>query len=145
MGGILTKWLVLHEHPVTARELDADGTVSDETVARWVDAAVHAYLEHCDALRQPGLVPRHRTTALPRGAMVGRPAEVAVTASASEVRPTSFTISVRLRAIGGDRDTAVNATCVVRLEDEATGEVRELGPQVRDELIALEHSARHFN
>jgi acyl-CoA thioesterase FadM len=142
MGGIISKWLVLHEYPVT-------GTVGDDVVERWVDAARQAYLDQCPVLhetvRAAGLVVRHRTGAVPPGAALGHPAEVVVTATASEVRPSSFTISVRLRPIGGDRELPVSASCVVRLEDEATGEARELGTAVRDELIALEHSARHYN
>jgi hypothetical protein len=39
----------------------------------------------------------------------------------------------------------VNATCVMRLVDPAAGEPRELGDEVRDELIALEHAAEHYN
>ena len=149
MSGIMTRWLVLQEHPVTEHELDADETISDEAVVRWVTAACAAYLEHCMVLRrvrdESGLVLRQRPGALPRGALLGRPTDVVVTASASEVRPSSFTISVRLRPGGGDRELPVNATCVIRLEDEVTGEVRELGDEIRDELIALEHSARQFN
>lgn len=145
----MTKWVVLQEHPVTAQELDAAGTVSDETVERWVTAARLAYLDHCTVLRQAqedsGLVLRHRPGMLARGALLGRPTDVVVTASASEVRPNSFTISVRLRPGGGDRDIPVNATCVIRLEDNVTGEARELGDEIRDELIALEHSAMHYN
>jgi acyl-CoA thioesterase FadM len=149
MSGISTRWVVLAVHPVTEQDLDAGGTVSDETVERWIDAARSAYLDRCTVLRQmqerSGLVLRHRPGIRPSGALLGRPTDVAVTASASEVRPASFTISVRMRPGGGDRDLPVNATCVIRLEDEATGEVRELGTEIRDELIALEHSATHFN
>jgi hypothetical protein len=148
MGGIATKWLVLQEHPVTVDKLVA-GTVPDELVEQWVDAARLAYLDHCQVLRQErdrsGLALRHRLAGMPRGAMLGRPETGVVTATASEVRPASFTISVRLRPIGGDRELPVNAACVMRLEEETTGEVRELGTAVRDELIALEHSARHYN
>lgn len=133
----MTKWLVLQEYAVD------DGVVSDETVERWVDAARLAYLEHCSALPRERL--RHRTGTLPPGSALGRPASVLVTASASEVRPSSFTISVRLRPLGGERDFAMNAAVVIRLEDPATGEVQPLGDEVRDELIALEHSAQHFN
>lgn len=68
-----------------------------------------------------------------------------VTASATEVHPQSFTITVRVRPGGGDRDVPVNVTCVVSLIDRADGTRRELGRQIRDELIALEHSAAHFN
>jgi acyl-CoA thioesterase FadM len=141
--------VVLHEHPVTEQELDAEGVVSEEAVERWVTAARLAYLDHCTVLRrvqdQPGLALRHRPGTRPRGALRGRPTEVVVTASAGEVRPRSFTISVRLRPLGGDRDAPVNITFVIRLEDEVTGEARELGNEIRDELIALEHSATHFN
>jgi len=148
MSGIMTRWPVLQEHAVTESDLDAEGTISDETVQRWVTAAQLAYLDRCPVLRereQSGLVLRHRPCALPRGALLGRPTDVVVTASATEVRLTSFTISVRLRPGGGDRELPVNATCVIDLEDELTGEARELGTEIRDELIALEHSAMHLN
>jgi hypothetical protein len=39
----------------------------------------------------------------------------------------------------------VNTSCVVSLEKEDTGTLRDLGTDVRDELIALEHAAAHFN
>jgi acyl-CoA thioesterase FadM len=157
MSGILTRWLVLQEHTVTPDDLGSeqagppagDATISDETVERWVAAARTEYLSRCEALEQArarsGLQLAYGTATLPRGAWLGRPTSVVVTASASEVRPASFTISVRLRPFGGDRETAVNATCVVRLEDPATGGTHPLARQVRDELIALEHSATHFN
>jgi acyl-CoA thioesterase FadM len=148
MSGIMTKWVVLQEHPVTAQELDAAGTVSDEAVERWITAARLAYLDHCPVLQaqeEAGLVLRHRPGTLPPGALLGRPTDVVVTASASEVRPNSFTISVRLRPGGGERDQPMNATCVIRLEDSSTGDARELGDEIRDELIALEHAAEHYN
>jgi acyl-CoA thioesterase FadM len=149
MGGIVSKWLVLHEHPVIMDDFGEDGTVRDETVERWVTAARLAYLEHCHVLRQEqqrsGSVLRHRPAARPRGALLGRPATVVVTATASEVRPASFTVSVRLRPLGGDREMPVNASCVMRLEDGETGQARELGTAIRDELIALERSATHYN
>ena len=144
----MTRWAVLREYPVTESDLDAAGTVADETLRRWVDDVRVAYLEQCSLLHQvrerDGLVLRHRTGTLPSAALLGRPARVFVTASVSEVRPSSFTVSVRLRPDGGDREMPLNAICVLRLED-ADGEVRELGTGIRDELIALEHAAAHFN
>jgi hypothetical protein len=149
MSGILTKWLVCHEHTVAEDDLDADGTIRDETVERWVTAAVLAYLDRCTELRRSaergGLAIKHRINPHPRGSLSGKPEDVIVTASTSEVRPESFTISVRLRPGGGDTGTPLNARCVVRLEDPATGDIRELGRGIRDELIALEHSAGWFN
>jgi hypothetical protein len=34
---------------------------------------------------------------------------------------------------------------VVRLQDRATGAARPIGEELRDELIAIERSARHYN
>jgi acyl-CoA thioesterase FadM len=149
MSGMMTRWLVLDEHSVTGQDVDHDGTVSDEAVERWVNAARLAYLDRCTLLRQEqaqsGLELTYRNRALPGGPLLGRPSSVVVTASASEVSPSSFTISVRLRPLGGDRETVVNTSCVVRWPDAPSGEARQLDKAIRDELIALEHSATHFN
>ena len=149
MTGIVSKWVVLREHPVGADDVDADGNVLDEVLARWVEEACAAYLDRCrllDEMRdRDGLVLRSRVGALPPGARLGRPSVVAVSAGAREVRRSSFTIAVRLRAAGESGDTALNVACVVSLEDPATGEARELEDNVRDELMALEHAATHFN
>jgi hypothetical protein len=149
MTGIVSKWVVLREHAVGAEDVDADNNLLDEVLARWVDDVGAAYLERCRVLSEmrnrDGLVLRSRVGPLPAGARLGRPSAVAVSAGAREVRPNSFTIAVRLRAAGGATDVAVNVACVVSLEDPATGEARELGDDIRDELIALEHAAEHYN
>ncbi|MCW6010935.1 hypothetical protein K1W54_41270 [Micromonospora sp. CPCC 205371] len=145
----MTKWAVLQEHQVGERDLDAAGAVSDDALARWVDAAREAYLDGCPTLlaagREPGVALRHRTAALPSAALLGRPEDVVVTASVKEFRPASFTIAVRVRPGGGDREMPLNASCVIRLDDTATGEARELGNEIRDELIALEQGASYYN
>ncbi len=149
VSGLVSRWPVLQEHPVTVEDLDADGVVSDQSVARWVAAARSAYLDRCSLLRRvregSGLELRDGVVRLPPGGSLGRPAAVVVTAGVRELRPSSFVIAVRLRPGGGDRDVAVNAACVMRLEDLTTGEVREIADEVRDEFIALEHAAAHFN
>jgi acyl-CoA thioesterase FadM len=148
-SAFVSRWPVLQEHRVTAGDLDPDGMVRDERVAQWVAAARSAYLRRCAALRRlreaSGLELQDRVAPLPPGAALGRPAAVVVTAGVREVWPSSFAVAVRLRPVGGDRDTAVDVTCIVRLVDPATGEPRELGREVRDELIALEHAAEHYN
>lgn len=149
MTGIVSKWVVVREHAVAADDVAADGHVLEEVLASWVDEACAAYLDHCRVLREirdgDGLVLLCRVGALPPGARFGRPSAVAVSAGAREVRRSSFTIAVRLRAAGGETDVAVNVACVVSLQDPVTGDARELGDDVRDELIALEHAAAHFN
>ena len=42
-------------------------------------------------------------------------------------------------------DVARSASCTVSFVDPANGEPGELGDAVRDELIALAHTAQHFN
>jgi acyl-CoA thioesterase FadM len=148
-SAFVSRWPVLQEHRVTAADLDADGVVRDERVAQWVAAARSAYLRRCVALRRvqegSGLELQDRVAPLPPGAALGRPAAVVVTAGVREVWPSSFAIAVRLRPVDGDRDGAVDVSCIVRLVDPTTGEPRELGTEVRDELIALEHAAEHYN
>src|SRR4029077_20445353 len=100
--------------------------------------------EHCAALRalqeRAGLELLAHIHHAPAPERFGRPTAVVVGAGATEIRPTSFTIAFRLQPTDGDGDDAVNAACEVSLGDPATGDARELGDDVRDELIALEHA-----
>ncbi len=149
MTGIVSKWVVRREHAVGVDDVDANGNVLDKALARWVDEICAAYLDRCRVLNEirdrHGLVLRSRVGPLPPGARLGRPSAVVVSAGAREVRRSSFTVALRLRAADGETDVAVDAACVVSLEDPGTGDTRELGDDVRDELIALEHGAAHFN
>jgi acyl-CoA thioesterase FadM len=149
MSAFLSRWPVVQEHRVTAGDLDDGGVVGDRSVARWVAAVRSAYLDRCAALRrrleESGLELEVQSASLPPGTSLGRPATVLVTAGVREVWPSSFAIALRLRPLDGDREMAVNATCVMRLVDPAGGEPRELGDEVREEFIALEHAAEHFN
>ena len=146
MGGILSKWLVLTEHPVTPADRTDDGVVSDDALQRWVEEARSAYLDQCKVLngRTDGAL-RLRDSSPVRAAYLGSAEMIIMTATVTEVRPSSFTLAVRARPVGGDRETPINVTCTARLENERTGEVVELGREVRDELIALEHSATNYN
>jgi hypothetical protein len=148
MSSFMTRWSVLHEHEVEAADREDGGAIRDAAVARWVDAACSAYLDQCPSL--PARAPRGSTrlrekvVQLPAGATLGRPAAVVVSASATEVLPTAFVLAVRVRPVGGDDGAAGNARCVVCIED-GSGTALPIGAAVRDELIALEHAARHFN
>jgi hypothetical protein len=148
MNGIMSRWPVLVDHPVTQEDLDDDGAIRDEVVERWIATACSAYLDRCVVLREflerSGLQLR-RTTELPSRRLLGRPASVITSAGATEVHPKAFMIAVRLRPVGGDPETPLNPTCEVRLEDPGTGEVALLTDDIRDELIALAHAAEHFN
>jgi acyl-CoA thioesterase FadM len=149
MSAMVRKWPVLLEQPVSADDLDADGAVRDDSVSRWVDAASADYLGRCALLqrvvRESGLELRAPITHRPPGASLGRPSSVVVSAGATEIRPDSFSIAVRLRPAGGDHEEARDATCLVRLHDPAGGDPHPITDALRDELIALEQAARHYN
>ena len=149
VSGIHSKWPVLRDHTVEASDLDADGIVRDECVSRWVAAAVNEYVDQCPRVLElasgAGSKLTQTPVAVPPGAAMGQAASVLVSAGATEVHPTSFTVAVRIRPIGEDDHPPANATCVVRVDDVSTGEPRELGNAIRDELIALQHAARYFN
>jgi hypothetical protein len=149
MSGMMTKWSIAHDRTVSDGDLGRDGYLTEGTLSRWIDAAIAAYLDQCVRVRQAaferGLVINQRLSRRPRPSLLGQPDEVLVTASATEVRPEEFVISVRLRPMGSGDDMPVNVTCRVSLEHPATGEPAELGTPIRDELIALEHGAQYFS
>jgi acyl-CoA thioesterase FadM len=149
MSSFVSRWVVSQRHEVAATDLDGGGFVRDDVIAGWIAEARVAYLDRCRALRelqeQRGSVLRWRDGGLPSGERLGRTDTVVVSAGATELRPTSFTMAFRVRTYGSSDDAVVNTTCVASLEDPVTGEAGELGDTVRDELIALEHAARHTN
>lgn len=146
--GFVSRWAVRQHHAVAPADLDAAGAATREAIDRWVGEACDEYLARCDALRQAGerlgLDVRRRAGGLPPGGLAGRPTTVMVSASAIELRPRSFTLAVRLSSSGRDGDVSIDTACSVQLEDPVTGTAGDLGGAVRDELIAIEQSARHL-
>ena len=59
--------------------------------------------------------------------------------------PAAFVISVRIRPVGGESTDPLDVTCEIQLEDPSTGAAQDIGREIRDELIALEQAARHYN
>jgi acyl-CoA thioesterase FadM len=149
MSSFVSKWVVLQRHAVTADDFDAAGVLRDDVVVGWTDAVCSEYLECCPLLHETaeraGCVVHRETRAVPSGAQLGAPAEINVSAGATEIWPAEFAVEIRLRTYGSADDVAFSASCTVSLVDPATGEAHELGDAVRDELIALAHAARHFN
>ena len=151
MSTFASKWPVLQEHRVTAGDADGDGVLRDDRVEQWIAAVVSAYLDECRLVQQTaddGALDIVRTNnGVPTGAALGRPDTVVISAGATEIYPTSFTVGLRIRAFGRDSegDGLANATVVVQLVDRESGEPHPLGDDIRDELIALQHAARHAN
>jgi len=151
MSSIVSRWVVRREHAVTDVDLELgdQGVLRDDAIERWIADARDAYLERCNVVQtmieDSNLVLRTRAVEPLSGAQFGRPSTVVVSAGVTELFPTAFVMAFRVRSYGQVGDIVVNATCRVSLEDRATGEPCELGDDVRDELIALEHAARHTN
>lgn len=143
---ISTRWSVSREHEVTRADRDPNGVLTDTALARWVDDACMEYLAQCTVLAETAARSRcasRRSLSASHAPLPVAPA-VVITASATQVLPRAFVIAVRLRTLGGDDDQVRNLTCEVTLVD-STGAAQALGDDVRDELIAIEHSARYFN
>jgi len=147
-SGIVTRWPVLQEHPVTSEDLDDTGRTRDEAVERWMSVARLAYIDRCPALRavreRRELDLRFRATSTPR-AVLGRPTDVVVTAHVTEIMPSSLVMAVRIRPIGGSDNRTLDATWVVAVVDRASGQVRTIGEEMRGDLIALERSAEYYS
>lgn len=144
---MMTRWSVGLDYTITEADRDADGYVKAEVLGRWLTEAVDAYLAQCEQLRRraEGHTLMRRPGRQPRASLLGRPAEVLVTASATEIRPTEFFVSIRVRPFHGDEDLPLNVTCRVSIEDSQTGEPLELGQAVRDELVAIERDAEYMS
>ena len=134
---MLTKWLIYREYAVRPDDLDASGAVEPSVVSGWLEEIRADYLAHCPLLSALG-TPEART--IGPGPVLDELDGVAVTATAAEVQPTAVTLSLRIRTA----ERAFNARSVIRMLDR-DGQAVELGKAVRDELIALEHSAAHYN
>jgi len=148
-SSFVSRWVVARKFEPGPADLDARGVLRDDVVQYWIDEVRDAYLEQCVVLRatvdQSGLETRYRLS-MPPVAAFGCPDTVVVSAGVTEVHPMSFTMALRLRSIGqGEDDVAVNVSCVVSLEDPATGAASEIHDAIRDEMISLEHAARHYN
>ena len=52
----MTRWVVLEEHAVDDADRDADGTVRDAALERWVRAICDSFLDRCAVLRQRGAI-----------------------------------------------------------------------------------------
>jgi hypothetical protein len=149
VSGFASRWVVLQRHDVGPGDFDADGVVRAEVVDGWLAAARTAYLDKCVVLQslrdQVGGELQASVTQPPARDRIGAPTAVLVTAGATELLPDAITIAFRIRPLSGEGDDGINAACSVSLVDPDADQACELGNDVRDELIALEHAAEHVN
>jgi hypothetical protein len=148
LSGFVSRWVVAQRHDIAPADLDEAGVVRGEVLERWAADACAAYLDECtvlcDAASATGRTIRLSVAPVPDAALPGTPVSAVASAGANEFRPTSFTVAIRVRSGGGSDDRVVNLRAEVALVSES-GDETVLGDDIRDELIALEHSARHTN
>lgn len=147
---MVSRWSIASEHRVDAADLDGGDAASNRFRDGLIESAVRAYLAQCTALdeqrRQAGAELRVGAGG-PRAALRLQGASVVtVLASTVEVMITSFIVAVRIRPSGGEAEGGgepLDVRCAVGLVDAGTGEPLLLDRAIRDQLIALEHAARH--
>jgi len=69
---------------------------------------------------------------------------VRIGVSVVEVRPTSFTMAVRIRPTGQDAGSPANGRCTVTILRRTTAERIPIAREVRDEFIAIQLAAREL-
>lgn len=143
MTGAFTQWSIGRDHQVGPSDIDEDGYLAGAALGSWLADAVDAYLAQFEALRRLPANYRvmRRPGRQPRASLLGRPNEVLVTASATEVRASELVVSLRVRPFGGDIDLPLNVTCRVSVEDVDTGEPWTFDDAFRAEVVAVERAA----
>lgn len=144
---ILGRWGAVLETAVSPADLRPDGRPTDETLQRWFDEARRTYVERCLALSETirdgriDLV----TSAFRNGppAPLRPGAAVRIGVSATELRPSSFDMALRIRILG-DGSVVADGRCTIALADASTGALLPVPAQVRRDLIALEQGASDF-
>lgn len=143
----LRRWPVLEHHAVTDHDV-ADGCVTPEALQAWALSVREDYLSQNHELHRllgHGLHLDYDLREVADSCLrLGAPARVAVSAGVTEVRPDSFTLTTRIRTLGGNDELAVDVSTTVRLVAD-DGSVQELDPGVRDAIGALEAGAGHLN
>jgi hypothetical protein len=128
---LLSRWALVVRGRLAAGDVLRDGTVPEAVVARLVRDGCDAYLGLVESLAGSGVTPLV-TVGRVRPLEVGSARTLLVAASATEVFPDAFTVSVRLRPLGDG--SAGDFACRV----VPGGPLPEA---VREELIAIEKAA----
>ena len=135
MSSMVSRWPVLISASVVAGDVEADGTLRAEAVERLFGEARDVYVAECRTLGD-GRLEVVDVVVTPGDVAVG-PGEVTVSVSVVEVFPDRFTMNARIRPAAGE-GIAADAVCSIVPNGPVTGEIR-------DELIAKAHAARHYH
>jgi acyl-CoA thioesterase FadM len=137
---VLTTWGVV---------LDLDGIVDAErcmSAADWFADGRAAFFDRCPRLaaflRSEGAQLRTSAEQIGPVDLVSRADGIRIGVSVVEVRPTSFTMAVRIRSTGADAAPPADGRCTIVIERRATGDRMPIPREVRDEFIAIQLAAR---
>jgi hypothetical protein len=134
-SGVVSSWPVLVSLPIDAGEYEPGGALTDDAIEHVFGVASATYFDLCSTF--DGATSEAGPLEVRRGnARVTIPS-VTVSVGVGEVFPDRFLMAARIRADGDDGIVAD----VQRSVAPAGG----VGDAVRDELIALAHSARHWH
>ena len=136
MSSMVSKWPVLVSLAVTAADADDDsGRLTSAAGERLFAAARDEYLAGCATLAGRTLEAKNVT--IVAGDAPVEAGEVTVSVSVIELFPDRLTMALRVRSTGADGIVG-EGTCDVLLGGPLTDEIR-------DELIAHAHGARHYH
>jgi hypothetical protein len=134
---VVSSWPVLLTLPLAAGEFDGDGVLTDAAIERAVDAASAEYFEQCTTFDAANSAAGELEVRRGSATVDATTPNLSVSAGVVEVYPERFVLAARIRADGDDGVVAD----VQRSVSPAGG----VSDQVRDELIALAHAARHWH
>lgn len=139
-GDVLTTWgVVLDLDPTAGSER---GTSADDVFAE----GRRAYFDRCPRLaallRAEDAELRPAAEHLDRIDSPAWTGAVRIGVSVVEIRPSSFTMALRIRRPGDGAGTSTNGRCTLVIERRATGERIPIPREVRDEFVAIQLGAR---
>ena len=138
LPAILSRWPVLVALPVTPSDQDADGRLTDAAVERLFAEARTVYFDRCATVDPSALELRNSKVDLSHATVTAD--EVTVSVGVVEVFPDHFTMLARLRPVAPADGDGLAATASCSLSPGG-----EVPNAMRDEFIALAHSAAHFH
>jgi hypothetical protein len=136
--GILSRWPVLVSLPVAASDCDADGRLVNAAVERLFAEARATYFERCPTVDPSSL--ELQSSKVDRGLATVTSDGVTVSVGVVEVFPDRFTMLARVRPVGPADGDGLAATASCSLSPGG-----EVPNAMRDEFIALAHSAAHIH
>jgi acyl-CoA thioesterase FadM len=136
---MVSRWPVVVSLPVAAPDCDQDGRLTDASVERLFAHARAAYFARCATVDATRL--QLQRSSVQRGRAAVGDEGVTVSVTVAELFSDRFTMTARLRPVGPADGDGVAATAWCSLSPDG----REVPAAMRDEFIALAHSARHIH